>query len=108
LLGRRASASHRSFHGHGWLYLRIDYFNPLLTNLRAENSCRHTRAKQTEHGHHVPGRVVCRQDGASSISLEQRGIGLAKPMTEEPWAKERADVIDAEATDSAADYLFAE
>ena len=56
----------------------------------------------------MPGRVVCRQDGASSISLEQRGIGLAKPMTEEPWAKERADVIDAEATDSAADYLFAE
>jgi hypothetical protein len=33
---------------------------------------------------------------------------LAKPMTEEQWAKERADVIDAEATDSAADYLFAE
>jgi hypothetical protein len=80
----------------------------LLTNLRAENSCRYTRAKQTEHGHHVLGRVVCRLDGASSISLEQRGIGLAKPMTEEQWAKERADVIDAEATDSAADYLFAE
>jgi hypothetical protein len=53
--------------GNDRLHTGTLYFNPLLADLQAENGRRYTRAKQTEHGHHVPGRVVCRQDGASSI-----------------------------------------
>jgi hypothetical protein len=46
----------------------------------ASSNSRYTRAKQAERGHPAPGRVVCRQDGTSSTSFEQRAIALAKKL----------------------------